>query len=365
MAEVLTVRTGKTIDPEARYQPQTAVITDLEKRRGTSKYYIYIIEVTTHGSLKYNIYRRYAQFFEMHNNLTESCTPELAKTIPLLPPKIYFGRSAVREVASQRMPLLNDFMSHLLQIPELAKKGCVRDFLTQSIGDGKPYEFQNPILKSPVPQRKRSQDPQEKFPSILPLVIAPRNSPHMSAPKSGPRALVLFEYSARDQEELTLVIGKTVELIRHVDSFWLEGKYLGKQGIFPANYVRVIEPLDKFMDEFDFSDEWDDEEEETFFTVFYKGMPRQIEIDPSKSQNPSYKDLIASVRTKLKLTDIVLNFIDREGDLVAVLNDEDIRIMISESFYIGNSKNYKSTTWALYVTKLDDYSQYNIDPYTK
>ena len=365
MAEVLTVRSGRTIDPEIKYQPQSAVITDLEKRRGTSKYYIYIIEVTTYGNLKYNVFRRFAQFFEMYNNLSESCTPELAKTIPLLPPKIYFGRSAVREVANQRMPLLNDFISRILQITDLAKKCCVRDFFTQSIGDGKPYEFQNPILKSPLPQRKRSQDQNEKTPSIFPIFKLPRNNPHMSAPKSGPRALVLFDYSARDQEELTLVIGKTVELIRQINTFWLEGKYLGKQGIFPANYVRIIEPLDKYMDEFDFSDEWDDDEEDTFFTVFYKGMPRQIVIDPLKANKPSYDELISSVRAKLKLTEIVLNFIDKDGDLIAILDDDDIRIMVSESFYVGNSSNYRSTTWALHVTKKEDYSQYNIDPFSK
>ena len=364
MAEVLTVRSGKTIDPDAKYQPQSAVITDLEKRRGTNKYYIYIIEVTTYGSLKYNVYRRYAQFFEMHSNLTESCTPELAKTIPILPPKIYFGRSAVREVASQRMPLLNDFILRILQTPDLAKKGCVRDFFTQSIGDGKPYQFQNPILKSPLPQRRRSHEPTEKIPVLIPIVKLPRNNPHMSAPKSGPRALVLYEYSAREQEELTLVIGKTIELIRHVDSFWIEGKYLGKQGIFPANYVRIIEPLDKSMDEFDYSDEWDDEEEDTFFTIVYKGMPRQIEIDPSKAHKPIYKELISSIEAKLKLTNIVINFIDKEGDLVAILDEEDIRVMLSESFYVGNARNYKSTTWALYVTKAEDYSQYNIDPFS-
>ncbi|KAI6653231.1 hypothetical protein LOD99_3756 [Oopsacas minuta] len=360
MTDLLTVRSGKTIDPDAHYTPCAAVITDVEKRRGISKYYVYIIEVTTQGNLKYNVYRRYAQFFEMHQNLTDSCTSEQAKSIPLLPPKIYFGRSAVREVATERMPLLNDFLNRLISKPDLLRKGCVRDFLMQSIDDGKPYEFQNPILKSPVQSRKGSS---EIVKALTPKINIARSNPAMSAPKTGPRALVLFEYFATNQEELTLMVGKTIELIRHVDSLWLEGKYLGKQGIFPANYVRIIEPLDKGMDEFDFSDEWDDEDEETFFTVFYKGVPRQIEIDPSKVQSPSYQDLITKVRGKLRVTDVVLNFRDREGDLVAILDDSDIRIMLSESFYNPNNKKYNCTSWALYVTKHGDYSQYNIDPY--
>eukprot|EP00800_Vazella_pourtalesii_P007333 TRINITY_DN1979_c1_g1_i1.p1 TRINITY_DN1979_c1_g1~~TRINITY_DN1979_c1_g1_i1.p1 ORF type:complete len:379 (+),score=80.24 TRINITY_DN1979_c1_g1_i1:34-1137(+) len=365
MADVLTIRSGKLIDPEAKYAPVSAVITDTEKRRGASKYYIYIVEVTTQGNLRYNVYRRYAQFFEMHHDLTESCSGELAKNIPMLPPKIYFGRSAVREVATERLPLLNDFLSRLMSKPDLLSKSSVVQFLTQTIEDGKPYEFQNPILKSPVHGRKGSQDTTEILKGFLPKVTVPRGNPGMSAPKSGPRALVLYEYFAREQEELTLMVGKTVELIRQVDTHWLEGKYLGKQGIFPANYVRIIEPLDRSMDEFDFSDEWDDEDDVTFFTAFYKGVPRQIEIDPARAQEPSYPDLLSKVKGKLKVTDIVLNYQDREGDLVAILSDSDVRVMLSESYHYSGNKKDSCTTWALYVTKKRDYSGYNIDPYNR
>ena len=365
MTEVLTVRSGKSIDPDAKYAPTSAVITDIEKRRATSKYYIYIIEITTQGNLRYNVYRRYAQFFEMHHNLTESCSSELARHIPVLPPKIYFGRSAVREVATERLPLLNDFLSRLMSHPDLLNKACVMHFLTQTIDDGKPYEYQNPILKSPDHGRKGSQEATEIMKSLIPKLTIPRIIPGVSAPKSGPRALVLYEYFARDQEELTLMVGKTLVLIRQVDSHWLEGKYLGKQGIFPANYVRVIEPLDKSMDEFDFSDEWDDDDDVTFFTVFYKGVPRQIEIDPARADKPSYLDLLSKVRGKLKVTDIVLNYQDREGDLVAILSDSDVRVMLSESYHYSGNKKDSSTTWALYVTKKGDYSGYNIDPFSR
>lgn len=360
---LLTVRSGKTIDPDAEYMPITAAIIDVEKRRGTSKYYVYTIEVATQGNHKYCIYRRYAQFHEMHTALMENCSPELSKKIPLLPPKIYFGRSAVREVANERMPLLNDFIKRLMQMPEVMKKECLRDFFTQSIGDGKPYEYQNPILKSPLPPRKGSHD--KSKPSSPILKLTPRNNPNLATPKKGPRVLVLFEYFARDQDELTLIVGKTVTLTRQLDTNWLEGEYLGKHGIFPSSYVRIIEPLQKCMDEFDFSDEWDDEEEETFFTAFYKGVPRQIEIDSEKALNPTYQELMNAIRIRLKVTDIVLNFRDKDDDLIAILDDCDVRIMLSESFYPGGSKRFNCTNWAVYVTKVGDYSGYNTEPYQR
>ena len=60
---------------------------------------------------------------------------------------------------------------------------------------------------------------------------------------SGPHCVVEFSFNAEDSSELSLNKGDVVELVERVGGDWLRGRLAGKEGIFPANFVNIIEDL--------------------------------------------------------------------------------------------------------------------------
>lgn len=69
-------------------------------------------------------------------------------------------------------------------------------------------------------------------------------------------------------------------------------------------------------------------------------------------------------RNVFGLNDIALNYRDPEGDLIRVLDDEDIQLMIKESRdQQGKVKRpVNQFPWELYVTLTSDLSVYNTEP---
>lgn len=69
-------------------------------------------------------------------------------------------------------------------------------------------------------------------------------------------------------------------------------------------------------------------------------------------------------RNVFKVNDIALNYRDLEGDLIRVLDDEDIQLMIKESrVQQGKVKRpVNQFPWELYVTLVSDFSVYNTEP---
>ena len=55
------------------------------------------------------------------------------------------------------------------------------------------------------------------------------------------RAKVLFDYDAEQEDELTLAVGDIVTNIEKQDEGWWEGEVHGKRGLFPENFVEVID----------------------------------------------------------------------------------------------------------------------------
>lgn len=68
-----------------------------------------------------------------------------------------------------------------------------------------------------------------------PVAAPPRMPP---PPVVGKLVIAQFDYSAQAADELSLQKGCVVEVTDDSDSGWWEGKYGGKKGIFPANYVK-------------------------------------------------------------------------------------------------------------------------------
>ncbi|XP_062395305.1 SH3 domain-containing protein 21 isoform X2 [Sardina pilchardus] len=51
---------------------------------------------------------------------------------------------------------------------------------------------------------------------------------------------VTFTYTAEHEDELDLVVGETVEILREIEDGWWMGKRNGKIGAFPSNFVKEI-----------------------------------------------------------------------------------------------------------------------------
>ena len=76
----------------------------------------YVIDVTLSDGCKYTVFRRFNEFHDVNQKLEERFPVDAGyfnygqRTLPELPGKILFGRSAVRNVAEQRLPQLNEYL---------------------------------------------------------------------------------------------------------------------------------------------------------------------------------------------------------------------------------------------------------------
>ena len=71
-------------------------------------------------------------------------------------------------------------------------------------------------------------------------------------------------------------------------------------------------------------------------------------------------------RSELRDTRITLNYKDKSGDLIELIDDTDFQLMTEECGRGQRSHNQLGdTSWILYITKADDTSVYNTHPYTK
>jgi SH3 domain-containing protein 19 len=59
----------------------------------------------------------------------------------------------------------------------------------------------------------------------------------------GPRAEALYTYDGESEGDLYFIEGDPIQLLEVIDGGWLKGKLDNRIGIFPANYVKVIERI--------------------------------------------------------------------------------------------------------------------------
>lgn len=57
---------------------------------------------------------------------------------------------------------------------------------------------------------------------------------------AGKKAKVGFDYDAENSDELTIKVGEIVEIIREVEDGWWEGSIHGRTGVFPSNFVELV-----------------------------------------------------------------------------------------------------------------------------
>ena len=57
------------------------------------------------------------------------------------------------------------------------------------------------------------------------------------------KAVVMYDYSAQQDDELTLRVGDVIHSIVKLGEGWCEGVLNDRKGVFPDNFVKVTEPF--------------------------------------------------------------------------------------------------------------------------
>ncbi|XP_066511945.1 neutrophil cytosol factor 4-like isoform X2 [Hoplias malabaricus] len=207
--------------------PISATIADIEERRGFNVYYRFVIEVKTKGGSKYLIYRRYRQFFALHQSLEQKFLSETQSgsytcILPTLPGKVFMGNK--QEIAENRIPELNTYMKKLLCLPTwVLLDDLIRMFFYQTESDSLQVPKALRRLRPPT-RRIKTEKPKTDL-------------------LSSPRAEAVFDFSGSGKLELSLKTGDVIFLLRRVNADWLEGTVKERIGIFPESFVKIIKPL--------------------------------------------------------------------------------------------------------------------------
>ncbi|XP_062846037.1 neutrophil cytosol factor 4 [Trichomycterus rosablanca] len=334
--------------------PVSATIADIEEKRGFIIYYRFVIEVKTKGGSKYLIYRRYREFYTLHQNLEQKFFPESGTrlstgVLPTLPGKVYMGNK--QEIAESRIPELNTYMKKLLCLPTwILLDDLIRMFFYQTEYDSLQVPKALRRLRPPT-RRVKS----EKLKTDL---------------LSSPRAEAVFDFNGNGRLELNLKAGDVIFLLRRVNADWLEGTVKDRIGIFPESFVEIIKPLPE-----------SDSDEEGGTSKKRNGAPssysclhcclmhsggideRDVCVEEDLSIQPSYFDLLAQMREVFQIEDIALNYRDPDGDLVRILDDKDVTLMVQESKRQASEvkRPVNQFPWQLYVTNVNDLSVYNVE----
>uniref|UniRef100_A0A8C6T9M1 Neutrophil cytosol factor 4 n=1 Tax=Neogobius melanostomus TaxID=47308 RepID=A0A8C6T9M1_9GOBI len=323
--------------------PVAATIADIEEKKGFIDYYVFVIEVKNKGSSKYLIYRRYREFLQLHQLLETKYSGEGSESpgpatwsLPTLPGKIYLGNK--REIAESRIPELTLYMKKLLALPTwLLLDEDLRMFFYQSDVDSMEQPQNLRRLRPP----RAEKTVKEKMDLL-----------------SSPRAEVLFDFRGSGTTELNLKKGQLVFLLRQVNADWLEGTVKDHTGIFPQSFVKIIKPLPP--------SDCDNAEGPSysclrcFLVQPHASDTRDVCVQEDLGHEPAYKDLLSRMRMVFQKEDIALNYRDLHGDLIRLLDDEDVLLMIQQSRLRPRTQDRPDNQflWELHVTLTSDLSVY-------
>ncbi|XP_061685212.1 neutrophil cytosol factor 4 [Syngnathoides biaculeatus] len=329
--------------------PISATIADIEEKKGFIDYFRFVIEVKTKGSSKYLIYRRYREFFSLHQILESRYSPEdpgkpgpNTCILPSLPGKVFIGNK--REIAESRIPELNTYMKRLLSLPTwLLLDEDLRMFFYQTEQDSQHQPRALRRLRPPTRRVKTVKPKTDLF--------------------SSPRAEAMFDFCGSSKAELNLKKGDLIFLLHRVNVDWLEGMVNNQTGIFPESFVKIIKPLPE-------SESEGEGEVRTYsclrcYLLTPSGIQtRDVCVQEDLNIQPTHKELVLRMRDVFKVDDIALNYRDHEGDLIRVLDDEDVLLMLKESRgQAGGAvrRPVNQFAWELLVTVGSDLSVYNVD----
>uniref|UniRef100_A0A8C8CZF8 SH3 and PX domain-containing protein 2B n=1 Tax=Oncorhynchus tshawytscha TaxID=74940 RepID=A0A8C8CZF8_ONCTS len=288
----------------ARRTVHEVTVQDVQKRRNPNKHYVYIIKVSWSDGSTEVIFRRYSKFFDLQMELLDKFPVEggqkdpKRRVIPFLPGKILFRRSHIRDVAMKRLRPINEYCRALIQLPVYISQ-CeeVRVFF-----ETRPEDL-NPPKEEPIGKKKSGKstlvfhfgvrDSSAADPLLLDQYVAVTDyekqesseiSLHVGQTvevieknESGwwfvssdeaqgwvpatcleaqddpddfslpgeeeEKYTVIYPYAARDQDEIDLESGMTVEVIQKNLEGWWKIRYQGQEGWAPASYLKKADML--------------------------------------------------------------------------------------------------------------------------
>lgn len=95
--------------------------------------------------------------------------------------------------------------------------------------------------RRPLPPPLPVQEPEPPAPEVA-RPPEPETEPDHGAAAGGHRAVIMYDYEKAEGNEIDLVEGQVVINIEMVDADWWMGtNHLGESGLFPSNYVELIE----------------------------------------------------------------------------------------------------------------------------
>nr|XP_006820391.1 PREDICTED: SH3 domain-containing protein 19-like [Saccoglossus kowalevskii] len=94
----------------------------------------------------------------------------------------------------------------------------------------------------------RNVDEEGMFPKKFVRIIKPL--PSESAPRlSGPSAVAVYDYDSVNPDDLNFNNGDVIKLLQRIGDDWYKGECNGEIGMFPKNFVEVVEDLPEYVEE--------------------------------------------------------------------------------------------------------------------
>ncbi|KAG8439282.1 hypothetical protein GDO86_005483 [Hymenochirus boettgeri] len=267
-------------------------VQDVQKRRNPNKHYVYIIKVTWSSGSTEVIYRRYSKFFDLQMQVLDKFPVEggqkdpKQRIIPFLPGKILFRRSHIRDVAVRRLIPIDEYCKALIRLPTYI---CQCEEVLQFF-EARAEDF-NPPKEEPLGRKKLGGDSASSDALVLDqyVVVAAYEKQESSEislqvgqvvdiieknesgwwfvstsdeqgwvpatcleaqdggqddftiqPEEEEKYSVIYPYTARDEDEITLDKGCIVEVVQKNLEGWWKIRYKGAEGWAPASYLKKI-----------------------------------------------------------------------------------------------------------------------------
>uniref|UniRef100_A0A8C7NQX4 SH3 and PX domains 2B n=1 Tax=Oncorhynchus mykiss TaxID=8022 RepID=A0A8C7NQX4_ONCMY len=250
-------------------------VQDVQKRRNPNKHYVYIIKVSWSDGSTEVIFRRYSKFFDLQMELLDKFPVEggqkdpKRRIIPFLPGKILFRRSHIRDVAMKRLRPINEYCRALIQLPVYVSQ-CeeVRVFFeTRDSTSADPLLLDQYVAVTDYEKQESSEislhvgqtvEVIEKNESgwwfvssdeaqgwVPATCLEAQDDPDdFSLPgEEEEKYTVIYPYAARDQDEIDLESGMTVEVMQKNLEGWWKIRYQGQEGWAPASYLKKADIL--------------------------------------------------------------------------------------------------------------------------
>ncbi|KTW28133.1 hypothetical protein T552_01992 [Pneumocystis carinii B80] len=181
------------------------------------------------------------------------------------------------------------------QREENSKGICTRTSVGSNVAEitSKFQQNVNVATISSPPQVKQAQENNHITRAPLPSVPKKANVTGIF------QAEALYDYEGEDEDDLTLKVGDKINVLEYVNEDWWRGVCNGKEGIFPANHVKKIQPFvanERVTLSHLSSQDHGSQKEQTYSQKGYYGY--QQPSQPQTQQYNSEKKVISNVGKK-------------------------------------------------------------------